>query len=80
MSEASKPYDVVFTKENDHAKFAVIAYEEYVILKELLSDEEKLADYLDDLHIQRVKRQTKQRFTLAEVKRELALDETKNEQ
>ena len=34
-------------KERDEAKFAVIPFEEYLFLKELLSDEEKLADYLD---------------------------------
>jgi len=46
----------------------------YVFLKGLLSDREKLADYLDYLHIQKVKRQSTRRFTLAEVKRELGIE------
>jgi hypothetical protein len=44
-------------KENGHAKFAVIAFEEYQQAKELLSNSEKLEDYLDYLHIQNVKKQ-----------------------
>ena len=59
-------------KENNAAKFAVIPFQEYLYLKELLSDAAKLADYLDYLHIQQVKQQSKKYFTLEEVKRELA--------
>ena len=59
-------------KENNAAKFAVIPFQEYLYLKELLSDADKLADYLDYLHIQQVKQQSKKHFTLEEVKRELA--------
>ena len=40
----------------------------------LLADEEKLADSLDDLHIQQVKEQQPARLKLAEVKAALALD------
>ncbi len=58
-------------KENEQAKFAVIPYEEFLYLKELLSDEEKLADYLDYLHIQRVKAQSSARLSLAEVRARL---------
>ena len=36
-------------KENDQAKFAVIPFDDYLEVKELLGDEEKLADYLDYL-------------------------------
>jgi hypothetical protein len=66
--------EVQVIKENDQAKFAVIPFEEYLFLKELLSNEEKLADYLDYLHIRRVKEQSQARFSLAEVKQALALD------
>lgn len=38
-------------KEDNQAKFAVIPYDEFLYLKELLNDEEKLADYLDYLHM-----------------------------
>jgi hypothetical protein len=61
-------------KENDQAKFAVIPFEEYIFLKELLSNEEKLADYLDYLHVRKVKGHSQARFSLAEVKQALALD------
>ncbi len=59
---------VQIIEENGDAKFAVIPFDEYVALRELLSDEEKRADYLDYLHAQRVKAQESQRYTLAEVK------------
>jgi hypothetical protein len=39
-----------------------------------LADEEKLAGYLDHLHIQKVKAQQPARLKLAEVKAALALD------
>ena len=42
-------------------------------LKALLTDAEKLEDYLDFLHIQRVKAQSPQRMTLDDVKRQLEL-------
>ncbi len=60
-------------KDNDEAKFAVIPFDEYLFLKELLSNEEKLADYLDYLHVQVVKSESTERFSLDDVKRELAL-------
>lgn len=41
--------------------------------KELLGDEEKLADYLDYLHVQRVKAQSSARISLAEAKQLLNL-------
>lgn len=65
---------VQIIKDNEQARFAVIPFEEYTLLRELLSDETKLADYLDYLHIQNVKRQAQQRFSLTEVKNELAID------
>lgn len=51
-----------------------LVFKKYLFLKNLLSDEGKLADYLDYLHIQKVKRQSTRRFTLAEVKRELGIE------
>jgi hypothetical protein len=66
--------DVQLISEKDQARFAVIPYQEYLFLKELLFDEEKLADYLDYLHAQRVKKQSTQRFSLAEVQEMLGLN------
>lgn len=59
--------------ENEQAKFAVIPYAEYVRVRDLLADEEQLADYLDYLHMQTVKKADPQRHSLDEVKRALAL-------
>ena len=64
---------VQLIKENDQAKFAVIPFEDYLFLKEILSDEEKLADYLDYLHMQRVKKEDQARLSLANVKQALSL-------
>ncbi|MEI7839431.1 MAG: hypothetical protein WCJ11_02915 [Methylococcaceae bacterium] len=57
-------------QEHGQAKFAVIEFAEYQQVKELLSDTEKLEDYLDYLHIQKVKRQdfSKPIQTLSQVK------------
>lgn len=46
----------------------------HLVNKELLSDESKLADYLDYLHMQNVKNQAQGCLSLAKVKRELAID------
>jgi hypothetical protein len=54
--------------EDGEAKFAVIPFAEYVEVRELLADEEKLADYLDYLHMQNVKRQAEGRHSLTEVR------------
>ena len=45
-----------------------------LLLGPLPADEEKLADSLDDLHMQKVKEQQPVRLKLAEVKAALALD------
>jgi hypothetical protein len=66
--------DVQIIKDKDEAKFAVISFEEYLVIKELLTNEEKLEDYLDYLHMQRVKERTQKMYTLEEVKQELSLD------
>lgn len=65
---------VQFIKENDQARFAIIPYDDYLFLRELLNDEEKLADYLDYLHMQNVKAQSDTRLSLADAKRELSLE------
>jgi len=59
---------VQISKEHGQAKFAVIDFEEYQAIKALLSEPEKLADYLDYLHMQAVKKVSSKRHTLAEVK------------
>ena len=62
---------VQIIKDRDEARFAVIPYEEYLLLRELLSDQERLADYLDYLHVQQVKAEDTTRFSLEEVRRML---------
>ena len=59
--------------ERDIPKFAIIEFEEYTQLKALLTDAEKLEDYLDFLHIQQVKTQHPQRVSLDDVKHQLEL-------
>ncbi|MFI3196706.1 MAG: hypothetical protein QX196_00110 [Methylococcaceae bacterium] len=59
---------VQIIEEHGQAKFAVIDFKEYQSIKALLSEPEKLADYLDYLHIQAVKQASSKRHTLAEVK------------
>jgi hypothetical protein len=46
----------------------VIDFEEYLSIKALLSEPEKLEDYLDYLHMQKIKQTSSKRLTLAEVK------------
>jgi hypothetical protein len=64
---------VQIIKENEQAKFAVTPFDEYLQVKELLSDEEKLADYLDYLHMQIVKKKDTNRLNLADVEAELGV-------
>ncbi len=60
--------NVQIIKEHGKAKFAVIDYAEFEMIQSLLSDREKMEDYLDYLHIQSVKEQSTRRFSLNEVK------------
>jgi len=62
---------VQIIKENNHPKFAVIDFEEYKHIKELLSDENKLEDYLDFLHIKKVKGKAKKKYSIDEVKNQI---------
>jgi len=66
--------NVQIIEDKGEAKFAVIDFQEYLYIKSLLSDQNKLEDYLDYLHIQQIKKQLTEVFTLDEVKRELNLD------
>ena len=59
---------VQIINDEGKAKFAVINFEEYQYIKSLLSDEEKLQDYLDYLHVQKIKRQSSKRLSFEEVK------------
>lgn len=61
-------------KEDDQAKFAVISFADYQELRTLLTNPDRLADYLDYLHMQQVKAQDPGRVGLAKAK-ELALAE-----
>ncbi|MCB0113790.1 MAG: hypothetical protein KDD84_06860 [Caldilineaceae bacterium] len=65
---------VQIIREDEEAKFAVIPYAEYLQIRELLADEEKLEDYLDYLHAQKVKYEAKSWHTLQAVKESLGLD------
>jgi len=65
--------NVQIISDNGEAKFAVINFQEYLNVKDLLSDESKLQDYLDYLHVQKIKQQTKKMFSLDEVKHQLSL-------
>ncbi|OQW87780.1 MAG: hypothetical protein BWK78_08775 [Thiotrichaceae bacterium IS1] len=56
------------------ARFAVLDFQEYLSVKNLLSSTEQLEDYLDYLHIQQVKRRTVKKWSLAEVKQELGFE------
>lgn len=60
--------------ENGEARFAVIPFAVFEELRALLTDEEKLTDCLDYLHMQQVKAQQPVRLKLAEVKAVLAFD------
>ncbi len=66
--------NVQIIKDKDQARFAVIAYDEFETIKALLSNPEKLEDYLDYLHMQQIKKNAPVRVSLADVKRELAVD------
>lgn len=59
---------VQIIEEQGQAKFAVIDFEEYLSIKALLSEPDKLEDYLDYLHMQAIKQESSKRLTLAEVK------------
>ena len=65
---------VQFISEGGETKFAVIPFAEFQTLQEMLSDESKLADYLDYLHMQNVKKTDRGRHSLAEVKEALSYE------
>ena len=64
---------VQLIEDKEQIRFAIIPYDDYLLLKEMLNDPEKLADYLDYLHMQQVKKEENGRFSLAHVKKELTL-------
>lgn len=66
--------NVQIIKDKEEAKFVVIPFEEYQELKELLASPEKLADYLDYLHMKQIKLEDEARLTLEQVKAELSLE------
>jgi hypothetical protein len=66
--------NVQIITEQGKSKFAVIDFDEYLSIKELLSNEDKLQDYLDYLHIQKVKQQNTQWLTLEQVKQSLFVE------
>jgi hypothetical protein len=64
--------NVQIISDHGKAKFAVIDFEEFEYIKSLLFDEEKLEDYLDYLHIQKVKQQSGKRLNFEEVRQAFA--------
>ena len=66
--------NVQLIQEDGQAKFAVIPFAAFVEIRELLANEEKLADYLDYLHMQKIKEQNPRRLQLAEAKAELSTE------
>jgi len=56
-------------KENDIPKFAVVDYNELIKVQELLRDTEKLEDYLDYLHIQKIKTENTEYFSFDEIEK-----------
>ena len=68
--------NVQIIKEHGKAKFAVIDYSEFELIQSILSDREKLEDYLDYLHMQSVKNESTHRFSLEEVKAMLSDSDT----
>lgn len=54
-------------KEGESARFAVVDIDEFNMVKELFSDTQKLEDYLDYLHLQKIKKQSAKRYTLDKV-------------
>ena len=65
---------VQIIKDRDEARFAVMPYEDYLFLRELLNDQEKLEDYLDYLHLEQVKSESSVRYSLEEVKQMLDME------
>jgi len=63
--------NVQFINDQGKAKFAIIHFEEFQYIKSLLLDEEKLEDYLDYMHMQKVKKQSSKRFSFEEVQQTL---------
>lgn len=66
--------NVQIITEQGKSKFAVIDFDEYLSIKELLSSEDKLQDYLDYLHIQKIKQQNPQWLTLEQIKQSLFVE------
>ena len=54
-------------------QFAVVDYVEFVKVRDILHNTEKLEDYLDYLHIKEVKTKNEDTITLDELKIELGL-------
>ena len=63
--------NVQIIKENDKPRFAVLDFSEFNKIRDLLSNESQLEDYLDYLHMQNVKMKSRKKYTLNEVKKEL---------
>jgi hypothetical protein len=63
---------VQIIQDQGEAKFAVIDFQEFTFIKEILNDYDKLQDYLDYLHMQKIKQQETSCHSLEEVKMRLS--------
>ena len=59
----------ILNDNQGQSKFAVIDFNEFQYIKNLLVDEKKLQNYLDYLHMQQIKIKSKQRIGLKEIKK-----------
>ena len=59
--------------EKGKPRFAVLDFKEFKTIQNLLTDSDKLEDFLDYMHIQKVKKKKERTYTLEEVKKELGL-------
>ncbi len=59
--------------EKGKPRFAVLDFKEFKKIQDLLTDSDKLEDFLDYMHIQKVKKKKEKTYTLEEVKKELKI-------
>ena len=59
--------------EKGKPRFAVLDYKEFTKIQNLLTDTEMLEDFLDYMHIQKVKKRKEKKYSLQEVKKELGV-------
>ncbi len=58
--------------EGNKARFAVVDYDEFTMVKEVFDNPQKLEDYLDFLHVQKIKSKNEKRYTSEEAINEIS--------